>query len=57
MIKRIGAGKYILYSSDGTRKLSKPGTKADVLRRERQVQFFKHLGKASKGIKKRGSKR
>ncbi len=48
MIKRTGKGKYILYSSDGSRKLSKPGTRAQILKREKQVQFFKNLGKIRK---------
>jgi len=56
MIKRVGPGKYVLYSSDGTRKLSKPGTKAAVLKRERQVQFFKHLGRDKKLTRRKKSK-
>ncbi len=45
MIKRLSNGQFILYSADGTRRLSKPGTLKDVLKRERQVQYFKHLAK------------
>ncbi len=45
MIKKTSGGKLILYSSDGRRKLSKPGTLAQIQKREKQVQFFKNLGK------------
>lgn len=48
MIKRTSKGLYILYSANGGRKLSKPGTLAQVRKREKQVQFFKHLGKSRK---------
>lgn len=42
MIKRTKDGKYVLYSKKTGRALSKPGTKAAALKRERQVQFFRH---------------
>ncbi|MCX8009083.1 MAG: hypothetical protein N3A54_05300 [Patescibacteria group bacterium] len=39
-------GKYYLYSKDGSRKLGGPyRTKEQANKRERQVQFFKHLSK------------
>lgn len=43
MIRRAAKGKYVLYSSDGSRGLSKPGTLEQARKRERQVQYFKHL--------------
>ena len=49
MIVRVSNGKYLLYSADGTRRLSKPGTLDEIRRRERQVQFFKHLNKVRRG--------
>ena len=53
MIKRTSTGKYILFSSDGSRKLSKPGTLVQIKKREKQVQFFKNLVKIQKaGITK-----
>ena len=48
MIKRLPNKKFILYSADGSRRLSKPGTLKEVLKRERQVQYFKHLTKRGK---------
>ncbi|MEZ0223255.1 MAG: hypothetical protein ACAH83_01785 [Alphaproteobacteria bacterium] len=42
MIRKNKDGKYVLYSKKTGRALSKPGTKADAMKRERQVQFFKH---------------
>jgi hypothetical protein len=42
MIKKTKDGKYVLLSKKTGRRLSKPGTKADVMKRERQVQYFKH---------------
>ena len=34
---------YVLHSKDGSRKLGGPyRTRAEALKRERQVQFFKH---------------
>ncbi len=48
MIKKTGKGQYILFSSNGKRRLSKPGTLAQVQKREKQVQFFKHLGEIRK---------
>ena len=42
MIKKTKDGKYVLVSRKTGRRLSKPGTKAAALKRERQVQFFKH---------------
>jgi hypothetical protein len=45
MIKKTARG-YVLYSKDGSRKLGGPyRTREETLRRERQVQFFKHAKK------------
>jgi len=45
MIKKTAKG-YTLYSKDGSRKLGGPyKTREEALRRERQVQFFKHVRK------------
>lgn len=42
MIKKE-SGKYILYSKDGSRKLGETSSLSDIKKREKQVQFFKHL--------------
>ncbi len=45
MIKKTAKG-YVLYSKDGSQKLGGPyRTREEALRRERQVQFFKHSKK------------
>src|SRR5262245_34919662 len=42
MIRKTAKG-YVLYSKDGSKKLGGPyRTRAGALKRERQVQFFKH---------------
>ncbi|HEV8308842.1 MAG TPA: hypothetical protein VGW35_14365 [Methylomirabilota bacterium] len=42
MIKKTAKG-YVLYSKDGSKKLGGPyKTRDAALKRERQVQFFKH---------------
>ena len=49
MIRKTPKG-YVLYSTDGSRKLGGPyKTRAEALRRERQVQFFKHAAKRGGG--------
>lgn len=40
-IKPAGKGKYVLVSHTGKR-LTKPTTKKNALKRERQIQFFKN---------------
>jgi hypothetical protein len=45
MIKKIGPKKWRLYSKDGTRNLGTYPTKAGAIKRERQVQYFKHRAK------------
>lgn len=42
-IKKDKSGKYTLYSKDGSKRLSKPGTKEEAVKREGQVEYFKHL--------------
>jgi hypothetical protein len=45
MIKKVD-GKFIIYDSTGTRKLSKPySTKAIAEKRLAQIEFFKHKKK------------
>ncbi len=44
VIKKQGY-KWILYTKDGKRRLGEFKTKKDALKRERQIQFFKHMGK------------
>lgn len=45
MIRKTKGGRYVLYSKKTGRALSKPGTLAEIKKRERQVQFFKHRAK------------
>lgn len=40
-------GKYTVYSEDGSKRLSKPGTKAEAVKRLRQVEYFKKHKKAN----------
>ena len=44
MIRKQG-GKYCLYSKDGSKLLGCAKTKTAILKRERQVQYFKHKSK------------
>lgn len=45
MIKKTSRG-YVLMSHDGAKKLGGPyPTMHQAVRRERQVQYFKHRGK------------
>ncbi len=41
VIKKQGY-KYILYNKTGKKKLGEFRTKKDALKRERQIQLFKH---------------
>jgi hypothetical protein len=43
MLKYEGS-KWVLYSKDGSKKLGEFDTKEDALKRERQIQYFKHKG-------------
>jgi hypothetical protein len=48
MIKKTAKG-HVLYSKDGSRKLGGPyRTREEALKRERQVQFFKHAKKPAR---------
>lgn len=40
-------GQYTVYSEDGDKKLSKPGTKEEAVKRLRQVEYFKKHKKAN----------
>lgn len=42
MIKKVGHW-YVLFSKDGTKRLGTYKTKEEAEKRERQVQYFKHL--------------
>ncbi len=42
MIKKSGT-KYTLFNKAGTKKLGESRSKKGIIKRERQVQFFKHL--------------
>ena len=44
MIKKEGS-KWVLYTKDGSKKLGEFKTKAEALKRERQINYFKHLKK------------
>jgi len=44
VIKKSGY-KWILYSKDKKKKLGEFRTKKAALKRERQIQFFKHMKK------------
>lgn len=43
MIRHEG-GEWVLYSKDGKKVLGRAKTKEDIIKRERQVQFFKRQG-------------
>lgn len=48
MIRKTAKG-YLLYSKGGSRKLGGPyRTREEALKRERQVQFFKHARKRAR---------
>jgi hypothetical protein len=48
LIKKTAKG-FVLYSKDGSRRLGGPyRTREEALKRERQVQFFKHARKPAK---------
>ena len=42
VIKKEGY-KWILYTKEGKKKLGTFKTKKDAIKRERQIQYFKHL--------------
>ncbi|MBI2663311.1 hypothetical protein HYX15_02145 [Candidatus Woesearchaeota archaeon] len=44
VIKKEGY-KWVLYSKDKNKKLGEFKTKKDALKREKQIQYFKHLKK------------
>jgi hypothetical protein len=54
MIKHVGK-KWILYSSDGSRKLGEHDSKADAERQERAINISK-ARKAGHRIPRRGGK-
>ena len=43
-IIRHEGGEWVLYSKDGKKVLGRAKTKEGIIKRERQVQFFKHRG-------------
>jgi len=42
MLRHEGS-KWVLYSKDGSKKLGEFDTKEDAMKRERQIQYFKHM--------------
>lgn len=42
VIRKVG-NKWVLFTRDGKKKLGEFDTREDALKRERQIQFFKHL--------------
>ncbi|MCX6815431.1 MAG: hypothetical protein NT120_01085 [Candidatus Aenigmarchaeota archaeon] len=44
VIKKVGK-KYVLFSHDGKKKLGIFSSYEKALKRERQIQFFKHMRK------------
>ena len=48
MLKKEGS-KWVLYTKDGSKKLGTFNTKAEALKRERQINYFKHLKKKKGG--------
>jgi len=44
MIRKQG-NKWVLYSKDGKKKLGTFSSKEELLKRERQISFFKHRKK------------
>lgn len=42
MIKKIG-DKYVLFNHDGTKRLGEFATKEEAEKREKQINYFKHL--------------
>jgi len=45
MVIKKQKSKWILYTKDEKRKLGEFKTKKEALKRERQIQFFKHMNK------------
>jgi hypothetical protein len=45
MIKRVGPGKYAVYSADGSKRLSKPLSRKGAVRRLAQIERFKQENK------------
>jgi hypothetical protein len=44
-IRKVGKGKFKLFSKKTGKPLSKAVSKKQALKRERQVEFFKHKKK------------
>ena len=51
MIKKSGS-KYVLYSKDGSKKLGTFDSKKDAIKREQQINYFKHKKSALKKLSK-----
>ena len=49
VLKQEGS-KWVLYSSDGSKKLGEFDTKEDALKRERQIQYFKRKNEEATSI-------
>lgn len=44
MIKKVGS-KWVLYSHDGSKRLGTFMSRAAAVKREREINYFKHKGK------------
>ena len=44
MIRKVGS-KYVLYSHDGNKVLGTFASKAEAVKREQQINYFKARGK------------
>jgi hypothetical protein len=44
MIRKVG-NKYVLYSHDGSKVLGTFASRAEALKREQQINYFKSRGK------------
>jgi hypothetical protein len=42
MIKPAGGGKFVVVNKTGTKRLSKPMSKAGAVKRLGQIEYFKH---------------
>ncbi|HEY6021443.1 MAG TPA: hypothetical protein VIY48_16510 [Candidatus Paceibacterota bacterium] len=46
-VKSVGGGKYVVMSKKHPgKRLSKPASRAATVKRLREIEYFKHVGKA-----------
>jgi hypothetical protein len=41
MIKRVGTKRYVVMTSDGSKKLTKPLPRAAAVKRMKQIEYYK----------------